>query len=330
MPYKNILVANHHLEKIGGSETYTFALIEELKSRGYNVEYFTFFKGESSNRIEKDLGVGFMSKPKYDLILANHTTCIKYLSHKGKIIQTCHGIFPRLEQPSRFADGHVCISEEVLSHVRAKGFEGKVILNGINCKRYTSVVPINDKLTTLLSLCQSKEANDMLSKACEISKVNFKSLNKYENAIWNVESIINESDMVVGLGRSAYEAMACGRAVLIFDNRNYFKSYSDGYVDLEMINKSILNNCSGRYFKKELGVQELVQEINKYSKSTGKELQEFALENLNIVNQVNKYLAYADTITTNKTLFLKFLKVYQGTSIQIKKIKKGLRAKRSS
>ena len=109
---KNILVANHHLEKVGGTESYTYALTGELVKKGYNVEYFTFFKGEVADRLENDFFVPYMSRSKYDLILANHNTCVNYLFGKGFTIQTCHGIFPELEQPSPHADAYVAISEE--------------------------------------------------------------------------------------------------------------------------------------------------------------------------------------------------------------------------
>jgi len=33
-----ILLANHHLRDLGGSETFTFAIYEELKRRGHEVK----------------------------------------------------------------------------------------------------------------------------------------------------------------------------------------------------------------------------------------------------------------------------------------------------
>ena len=83
MKIKNILIANHQLKFVGGSETFTYTLIEALKNKGYSVEYFTFFKGITSDKIEQNLSVNFMSKKRYDLILANHYTCVRYLSRKG-------------------------------------------------------------------------------------------------------------------------------------------------------------------------------------------------------------------------------------------------------
>ena len=40
-----ILVGNNHLDKTGGTESYTFALATILKEFGHEVEYFTFNKG---------------------------------------------------------------------------------------------------------------------------------------------------------------------------------------------------------------------------------------------------------------------------------------------
>ena len=57
-----ILVANNYLNNFGGSETFTYTLIEELLKRGFEVEYFTFEKGLFSDKIEKDLAVALCLK----------------------------------------------------------------------------------------------------------------------------------------------------------------------------------------------------------------------------------------------------------------------------
>ncbi len=296
MKNKTILVANNHLKNLGGSETFTYTLIKELLEKGFDVEFFTFQEGVVSEKIKNDLGVQFMSKKSYDLILANHNTCVRYLNCRGKIIQTCHGIFPKLEQPSKYADGYVSISNEVHLSLKEKGYPSAVIVNGIDCERFKDSNPINSQLNAVLSLCQSEEANTMISSACSAVGVNFMSLNKYKNAIWDVQEVINKADLVVGLGRSAYEAMACGRAVVVFDNRSYFKSYSDGYVTSDLLKNSILNNCSGRFYKKEFSVEDLVLSFKQYKKSDGEFLRNFALKNLNISIQVSAYLEYAASL----------------------------------
>ena len=315
MPIKTILVANHHLDSVGGSETFTYAIIEALTLRGYEVEYFTFSKGITSDKIEHDLGVRFMSKCRYDLILANHHPCIDVLSHKGIIIQTCHGVFHELECPSKYADGYVSISEEVKQHIAKSKFESELIHNGINCDRYKSYKPVAKKLSSVLSLSQSKLANKKIEEACSQLGIKFNKLNKFVNPIWYVEDLINEADLVIGLGRSAYEAMACGRAVVVYDQRDYNSSKADGYMIPERITKCIVNNCSGRYHNLEFQVEDLINCFQLYTPKDANDLREYALENLNVEHAVDQYLTYAKTLKKRYGfLFLKYVQwqyVYQ-------------------
>ncbi|MDA0316232.1 MAG: UDP-glycosyltransferase [Bacteroidetes bacterium] len=296
MKIKNILIANHQLKFVGGSETFTYTLIEALKNKGYSVEYFTFFKGITSDKIEKNLSVNFMSKKRYDLILANHYTCVRYLSRKGPIIQTCHGIFPKLEKPSPYADGFVSISEEIKSHIFKKGFKSVLILNGINCTRYNIKTSINRELKNVLSLSQSTVANAKIESVCKEIGVNFKKLNKHINPIWNVEDLINEADLVVGLGRSAYEAMACGRPVVIYDERDYNSSKADGYMTTDLISKCVANNCSGRYFNYKFSKTDLIESFQSYNPADGDSMRNYALTYFNIDKTIEQYLEYAKTL----------------------------------
>ena len=285
-----VLVANNHLKNVGGSETFTYTIIEGIKSMGHEVEYFTFHKGYVSNLIENELGVNFMSKKKYDLILANHYTTVDTLKGKGFIIQTCHGIYPKLEQPSKNADFHVSISQEVQDYIAFQGFPSILIHNSINIKRFKPSKQPNEKVKTILSLCHSEEANDFVEQACKKLGITFLKAYKYGNAVWAVEKVINKADLVIGLGRSAYESMSCGRPVIIFDNRRYFPSYSDGYIS-HNLNLSLKNNCSGRYFKKKLNVNELILEIKKFNREDGKILRSFAIEELDVQKNLLKYFS---------------------------------------
>src|SRR5690606_3879634 len=103
-------ISKYMVEKnVGDTESFTLTMAEELIKRNFSVEYFTFRRGKISELLENS-GVNFMTKKKYDLILANHNTCVSTLKNRGTIIQTCHGIYPKLEQPSDDADAHVSIS----------------------------------------------------------------------------------------------------------------------------------------------------------------------------------------------------------------------------
>lgn len=306
MIIKTILVATNHLVTVGGSETFAYSLIESLTKKGYYVEYFTFHKGLVSEKIENELNVKFKSLSKYDLILANHNSCVRLLSRYGLLIQTCHGIFPELEQPNKYADGFVAISSEVRDHLKDNGFSSIVVLNGINCERFKPEKPLNKQLTKVLSLSQSDLANDKIEEACNALNISFNKFNKHINPLWDVEKEINKADLVVGLGRSAYDAMACGRAILVFDDRGYFESYGDGYLTKEVLKSCIYYNLSGRASKLKFDTNDIKKELLKYDVEDGKVMREYAMKNLNIDLQVEKYIEYAKVLT-KKTNFLKLL-----------------------
>ena len=296
----NILVANNHLKRTGGTENYTYALIVELLRLKHDVEYFTYNKGYVSKKIEA-LGVKFRSKKSYDLILANHTSTIQLLHHRGFVIQTCHGTLPSLEQPSRYADAYVSVTKEVYKHLIKKGVESTIIRNGIDCERFNSTRELNARLSCVLSLCQSDEANALIGEVCKQNKITFLSADKKMDNVWHLERLINEADMVVGIGRSLYDAMACGRTVLSFDKRKYSLALGDGYLDSGNINESIRHNCSGRGTGKNMDATDFEREIRKYKSDDGRFLREYALQHLNIRHSVQQYLELFNKKSAERT-----------------------------
>ena len=61
-------------------------------------------------------------------------------------------------------------------------FAEKIIKNGIDCNRFFPKNPINNQLTSVLSLCQSSEANKIIKEACLTLGIHFEKANKYEEA----------------------------------------------------------------------------------------------------------------------------------------------------
>ena len=286
-----ILLGTHYLAKTGGTESYTFALAMELKRLGHEVEHFAIIRGGVSSMLEEK-GVPFMTSDHYDLILANHTTVVEQLWPKGFIVQTSHGNIAELEQPSPYADAYVAVSEEVREHLQSKGYRAAaVIANGIDCNRFCQKRPVSPTLQTVLSLCQSDVANDFIRRCCQQEGIRFLQSNKFTDNVWSIEELINESDLVVGLGRSAYDAMACGRCVLVYDYREYMGEFlGDGMLTPESIQKSMLCNCSGRSNRLKYNEETFIKELQKYSPELGAWGREFALEHLNIEKAVEAYL----------------------------------------
>lgn len=305
-----ILLANYSLDQIGGTESYTFAFAEELKKRGHEVEYFCFVKGLMAERLENELGLSFQSKKKYDIIFANHNLCVQKLWRYGFTIQTCHGIFVGLESPSVFADMIVSISEEVQNKLKTKNLESRLILNGINTNVFYPEKPINSKLKTVLSLVQSEGANQIISLACQTLNLELIKNNKFVNPDMNIHKQINRADLVIGLGRSIYDSMSCGRTVIIFDYREYNgKPLGDGYLNIENFEESLKCNCSGRSYRIEMNELALINELKKYQSDDGKLMREIALEKFNIEKSVNEYLSIINKKTEYQKTKIKYIKL---------------------
>lgn len=297
-----ILVGNKHLKAVGGSETFTYTLIEELVRQKHLVEYFTPMPGDVSKRIEEELGIYSSSTQNYDLIITGQKDTVDLIKQQGitgPVIQVCHGMLTPGEQPNQNADGHIAISEEVQNHLKELGIDAPVILNGINCRRFKPTKKARKIPKIIASLVQTDEAHDIVEAAAKIQNLKVIRLNKYQDKIWDVEKEINKADLVVSLGRGCFEAMACARPVIIFDQRRYHPQKGDGYLEPSMFADFAKNNCSGRFSNKQMNIGDMVDEIGKYDWEHGPMLREIALSELNIEKQTKKILDYAEGIMDN-------------------------------
>jgi hypothetical protein len=291
----SVLVTNNYLERLGGSETFTYTLVKEIQRREGEVDVFTFHKSD----IFKELPFVDKLKDEYDIIFANHNSCVKCIKHiKGFKFQTCHGTTPELEQPESGIDHYVSISEEVQAHLRSKGFESTVIRNGVDCERFGPKRPINKECKSVFCICQGKEAISNIAIACEKLNLEFFYINdssfplghNNQRSYFKIEEFIDRADLVFTLGRGAYESMACGRNVIVYDSRSYMESKADGIITPETINDMLETNCSGRRFNYKYDADDVIEEIKKYKPEYGEYNRAFALENLNIRKQLDKYI----------------------------------------
>ena len=295
-----ILIGNHQLGEIGGSETHAYTLATELKRQGHNVTALgaCFNTGVVSNQLQEN-GVPCIygrHAGSYDLILINHTSTAQAVQEcTGLKIQTCHGVYPQLEQPFPGMDRYVSISEEVHDHLKSKKYESVIIRNAVDCNRFKPKTVLPAKLSRVLSLAHSEHANNIIKKACYIAGVEYIELCKFKRQAnrWDMENVINEADLVVSLGRGVFESAACGRNVVVFDHRNYMNSpaIGDGFITIDNIDHLLTCNCSGRATRQEFNAETLAAEFTKYSPITGNQLRHYALERLNIEKQAKDYIS---------------------------------------
>ena len=156
------------------------------------------------------------------------------------------------------------------------------ILNG--------VFNANNQTEEHVWLIALNSANAIIEKSCAKLGLSFEKIDKFIENIWDVEDSINNADLVIGIGRSLYDAMACGRPVIFFDSRDYSQNLGNGYLTQKTIQQSILYNCSGRFSKKHFNANSLAKELKKFNTNDGYFFRNYAITHLNIKKSVDEYL----------------------------------------
>jgi hypothetical protein len=134
----------------------------------------------------------------------------------------------------------------------------------------------------------------MLRRACSVLKWQFTSVPKETGKrIWHIEDLINQADIVVGIGRSLYDAMACGRVCISWDNRKLNPNCGCGYVTKENWHEFAKTNFTGRGFPRIETVRQLLGELRKYNPKDGADMREMAEEELDARKNAVRYLELA-------------------------------------
>jgi glycosyltransferase involved in cell wall biosynthesis len=256
-------------------------MYEELVRLGHDVHVYT-----PVHRIWLDMPK-FDPRVHYDLGILNHSNCLEHLRKHNidKIIYTSHGIIPQPEWPVPGADIYVSVSEEVQANVQKRwGIDSIVIRNPIDTQRFAPSKPVEDKLTNILFL-SNYGWTVMESIRGAASQFEFHHLGGEERHE-QVEEFINDADLVIGLGRSVYEAMACGRNVIIYDYMG-----ADGFVTPTNIYEYRLKNCSGRTNRISYTPDMLLAEFRHYDPSLGPALRSYILEHNNVETIAQEYLS---------------------------------------
>ena len=165
------------------------------------------------------------------------------------------------------------------------------ILNPIDTDlfHYTLSNPIPK---SIFSLSQSEEFNTILSEICSELKMTFTKNNKHINPNPDIRKNIENSDIVVSLGRGCYEAMSMGKNVLIADFRSYMNDgLMDGLVTDDWFNYFVKNNCSGRFFNNKASKKNLIEEINNYNVDNCYPNRKHIVESLDYIKIAKDYLS---------------------------------------
>jgi CheY-like chemotaxis protein len=296
-----ILIVNHTLDHYAGSETFTYALACELKRIHHEVICFSPRLGRLADRLrEADVPVTddlAVVPDDIDVIHAHHRheSALAFARFPDKpMILVCHGILPWQEQPLRSqlnVHRYVAVSEEVREGLarryRLDSRHIPVVRNGIDLRRFFSRAPIRPRprRALVLSNYMPESQRALIRRVCAELGIALNEAGR-ARAQWAVEEEINQADLVFGLGRSALEALACKRSVIVFDYNG-----GDGLVTPENFPLLRLRNLSGRTHRRQYTEESLRAEIERYDPSTADPLYEMIRLDHDVRRLAQRYVA---------------------------------------
>lgn len=289
-----VLLTNHSLQYVGGTEKWIYGMAQELSRLGHEVEVFTFLTGLSSEHIaEHATIVDAVKGREYDVKLINHNTCQAVArAASGYTIYTSHGPRHPLEIPGTGADAYVGVSKEVWAKYAMMGINMEVVTNGIDLEAFAPGRPVVGP-PRVLSMCKIGLAGAMVEEACAALGWRCTGVNYLSAPIWDVAPLMREADIVVGCGRTAIEGLASGCQVLVFDARTNRSPRADGWINEQNIEHLRQCNFSTRCYGMEWTVADLKRALVQYP-GAAEWQREWAERHADVREKVQTYLELAE------------------------------------
>ena len=272
---KSIVLGQDKFEFLGGTTTLLVDMASALLRQGYTVYYWSTDFGRNSMTEEwfKKNNVQMYVGQPVDLAITCQQTATMFFLNKCKVLQLLNSKFTTFEYPVPNCKAYIAVSKEIQDFVKEKfNMTVPVMLNGIDLERYKPFGELH-KVPRVLSICQGDDS--LLEQACKELNYEFKSVPKdVNNRIWNVEDLIKDSDIVVGIGRSAMVGMASGKCVISWDT-------GCGYIIPRDFFSYAYTNFTGRGYNPIDTVDKLKNELLKYNPNDGAILRLIAQQHLN-------------------------------------------------
>jgi len=252
-----ILAINHYT----GVTTWAYELIKGLSELNIDVVFINDSPYLISNE-EYVKDVSLYAKVissldninnKYDVVFLHNTEHENIAKEISKsTIFVSHSSMVNNANPKLKHDMHITISGLSKYVLGADMF----ILNGIDLNKFKSNKLLN-KIPKKCLYHNRFKPQKFVHEACEELNIE---LDYWKVIEKDVTKKIEESDFVMGYGRSVYEAMSMGKPVLVFGhnsptNKNKLRStgvssnvedgFSDGWVDENNFKKLLYRNCCG-------------------------------------------------------------------------------------
>jgi glycosyltransferase involved in cell wall biosynthesis len=277
----HVLIANHRLDQPAGTETYALTLAERLLAEGHRVTCFSLRLGEVAALL-REKGAATVDDARDadspDVVHASHLDAGHLAMAAWPTTPTVfvvHGNGTRavVERPPLWQDPvqvWVAVSEHVADVMAARDGIARdqieVVPNFVDLHRFTPLQGARAPVRTVM--LHSNHHDDplrlSLAEACGKVGATLRIVGAGRRQ-QDIVSEINYADAVVAIGRSALEAMACGRPVL-----QYSAYGGDGPCRPETAERALAWNYSGLATRAEPDAGRLADELSGFGPESGR------------------------------------------------------------
>lgn len=202
------------------------------------------------------------------------------------IVFTSHGIRPAIEWPLPGADAYVAVSEDIQRFIP---YSSRVIRNPINVRKFKPSKPIHASLKRVAFMSNNQGwVRSVVEEAADLAGVELRVFGG-EHRTNDPVAAMNWADLVIGVGRTALEGLACGRNVICLDHLG-----GEGLLTEENIEAVRTSNFSGRLYRRWYTPRALAEEMALYDPE--RSLRQYVVDNHSPERIAKDYLDLASSI----------------------------------
>ncbi|MGH2905615.1 MAG: hypothetical protein ACRDKI_02460 [Solirubrobacterales bacterium] len=274
-----IVFAIHTLAHSGGTESYMTTVADQLQRAGHDVFIYSAEDGPTGETA-RGMGIRVVNSVREipeatDVFLVQDgIAALELLDVRPEVPQVYNWhselndvqLPPQIEGVTRLI---VTLHANAQRRIASLAVKPPVLrlTQPIDTKRFMSLQPLPNQPRKLLALSNylRGDRREMLASACATAGIEFRQVGAHGDSVTETPELeINAADIVVGKARVALEAMACGRAVYVFDAFG-----GDGWITPSTYSEFEASCFAGNARRRHLNVEQLAAEFAEYDPSMG-------------------------------------------------------------
>lgn len=274
-----IVLANSAFHTVGGSETYLLTLAEQILRLGHDVRIFANTAGDMAELARRqgipvvtdpaDLG-----EPADAVVTQDGAVAYELAAVWPQVPQVfvCHSSLFDFQQPPLVpgvASAVVVLNDRVRQRIEALDADLRIVRlrQPIDTQRFQprSAPRSRPRRALILSNYLAAEGLRVLVETWQEAGVEVVQIGTGAQMSLSPEEGIDEADIVVGKGRVALEAMACGRPTYLYDMFG-----GDGWITPENYAAIEADGITGNQLERGTGVAQLRADLEEYDPELGR------------------------------------------------------------